>query len=150
MPEPKEHLPLTVRLAAKRLRDEVGRDGLEEEGLYVALRRSNTSAWRPRHGRRPFTPPSLGSNAGMGAVHPEGMEAVLGVDAEERLSLTADNVVLIATSSMYHLANRGGVPGMLVVVCTLQDADAGGWQPPQHIVAVGEDAAGGTSGSVAQ
>ena len=39
--EPKERLPLAVRLAARRLLEAAGLDGATEEGLYVALWRSS-------------------------------------------------------------------------------------------------------------
>ena len=79
------------------------------------------------------------------ALHPEGMEAVLGVEGEERLSLTVNNAVLNPHSSKYHLANRGGTPRLLLVVGTHRDANTGQREPVQRIVAVGEDAAGGPS-----
>ena len=80
--EPEERLPLAVRFAAKCLVEEAGMHGVQEEGFYVALRRSHAHAWRPSHGRRPFTPPAPGSHAVLVALHPEGMEAVLGMDGE--------------------------------------------------------------------
>ena len=57
---PKESLPLAVRLAAMRVLEEAGMDGVEEEGLYVALWRSSANAWLPIPGKRPFTPPRFG------------------------------------------------------------------------------------------
>ena len=148
--EPQERLPLAVRLAVRSMLEEAGLDGVEEEGLYVALWRSSADAWLPSHGRRPLTPPTLGSHAILVALHPEVMEAVLGVEGADRLLLIVDNAVLAPTSNRYHLANRGRHPRLLVVVGTHCGADAGHQKPVQRVVAVGEDEAGGTLGSMVQ
>ena len=98
-------------------------DGFEEECLYVALRRSSADAWLPSHGRRPFTPPALGSHAVVVALQAEGTEAALRVEGEERLSLAVDNAVLTPTSSRYRPANRGRNPRLVVVVGMRRDAE---------------------------
>ena len=90
----------------------------------MALWRSIVDAWLPSHGRRPFTPPALGSHAVVVALHAEGTEAALRVEGEERLSLAVDNAVLTPTSSRYHPANRGRNPRLVVVVGMRRDADA--------------------------
>ena len=148
--EPQERLPLVVRLAVRRLHEEAGLDRVEEEGLYVALWRSSVDAWLLSHGRRPLMPLTLGSHAVLVALHHEGMQAALGVEGAERLSLIVDNAVLAPTPSRYHLANGGGNPRLLVMGGTCQGTDAGHQEPVRPVVAVGEDQAGGTSASMAQ
>ena len=135
--EPHEHLSLAVRLVVGRLLEEAGLEGVDEDSLHVALWRRNAGAWRLEHGMRPLTPQALGSHAVLVAVHPEGMEAVLGEDGAKRLSLTVDNATLATTSSGYHLTNRGGDPRLLVLLGTRRSADAGHWEPAQRAVAVG-------------
>ena len=68
----------------------------------------------------------------------------------ECLSLTVDNLVLVPTSSRYHLANCGGNPRLQVVVGTRWGTDAVQREPVRPVVAVGEDKAAGTSESKAQ
>ena len=139
--EPHERLARAVHLAVGRLLEVVRLEGVEEEGLYVALWRSSADAWLPSHGRRALTPPALGSHAVLVALHPEGMEAVLSVEGAKRLSLTVDNAVLSSTSGRYHLANRGGHPQLLVVVGTRRGTHIGHREPERRVVAVGEDKA---------
>ena len=107
----------------------------------MALWRRSAGAWLPNHIRRPFTPPTVGFHAVLVALHAKGMEALLGVEGEERVLLTADNAVLTPTSSRYHLVNPGANPRVLVVVSTRYDADTGRREPERCVVAGGRDAA---------
>ena len=79
--EPPENLPLSVRQPVGRLIDEAGLEIVRREGLFVAMWRSGADAWRRGHGMTPLTPQALGSHAVLVAMHPEGMEVVLGEEA---------------------------------------------------------------------
>ena len=129
--EQPESLPLAVRLAVGRLLEEAGLEGVSQDGLCVALRRSSASAWRLEHGVRPLMPQALGSHVVLVALHSEGMEAVFGEDGTNCLSLNVDIAVLAPTSSGYRLVNRGGDPRLLLVVGTRREADMGHREPEQ-------------------
>ena len=139
-----------VRLAAGRLLEGAALEGVDQDGLCVALWRSSAGAWRLEHGMKPLTPQALASHAVLVALHPEGMEAVFGEDGANRLSLTDGNAVLAPTTSGYHLANQGGDPQLLVVVGTRREADARHREPARRAVAVGGDSAAGTSAGPAR
>ena len=70
-----EHLPPSVCLSVGRLLDEAGLEDVHQYGLYVGLWQGGADAWRLEHRMRPLTPQALRSNAGLVAMHPEGMEA---------------------------------------------------------------------------
>ena len=139
--EQQESLPLAVRLAVGRVLEEAGLEGVSQDGLCVALWRSNASAWRLEHGMRPLTPKALGSHAVLVALHPEGMEAVCEGDGANRSSLALDSAVLAPTSGGYRPVNRGGNPRLVVVVGTPREADTRHREPEQRAVTVEEDSA---------
>ena len=141
--EPAKSLPLLVRLSVRRLIDKAGLEDVRRDGLYVALWRGGEDAWRRELGRRPLTPRALGSHAVLVAMHPEGMEVVLGEDGTDRMLLDADSAVLVPTSSSYRLESRGGDPRLLVVVGTRQEAGVGHQGPGPCVVVVGADEAAG-------
>ena len=141
---------MTVRLAVRRLLEEAGLEVVEEQGLYVALWRSSADGWLPSRGMRPLTPQTLGSHAVLVALHPESMEAVLGVEGEKLLWLIVDNAVLAPDACRYHLANCYGNPRLPVVVGTRRGTDGGHQEPARGVAAVEEDKARSTSESTAQ
>ena len=123
--------------------DEAGlEDVRRDEGLYVALWRGGADAWRREQAVRPLTPQALGSHALLVAVHPEGAEVVFNAD---RLLLTGDGEVLVATSSSYRLESRGSDLRLLVVVGTRLDESAAP-QESAHAVPVGGDEEAGRDG----
>ena len=109
---------MAVRLAAKRLLEEVGLDGVAEQGLYVALRRGNVQTWLPSHGAWPFSPPVLGPHAVLVVLHPEGRDVFLAPGAHDgvHLQLATSTTVLAPSSSRCHLrACTRGLCLLLVV-----------------------------------
>ena len=99
---------------------------------------------------RPLTPQALGSHTVLVALHPEGMEAVLGLEGAECLLLTNNNQILASISCSYHLANSIGDPLLVVVVGTGRGADAWHQEPAQRAIAVGGEKAEDTLASPAQ
>ena len=141
--EPQEGLLLSVRLPVGRLLDEAGlEDVRRDEGLYVALWWGGADAWRREQAVRPLTPQALGSHALLVAVHPKGADVVFGAD---RLLLTGDEVVLVPTSSSYHLESSGGDLKLLLVVGTRLEGSAAP-QGSEHAVPVGSDEETGCDG----
>ena len=99
--EPREGIPLSVRLSVVRLLDEAGLEDVRRDGgLYVPPWRGGSDAWRREQAMRPLMPQALGSPALVVAMHPEDAEVVFGTD---RLPLAGDGVVLVPTSSSYRL-----------------------------------------------
>ena len=133
--EPREGIPLSVRLSVGRLPDEAGLEDVRpDSGLYLALWRGGADAGRCELAVRPLTHPALGSHALLVAMHPEGVEVVFGEQCTDCLLLADDSALLVPTSSSYRLESRGGDPRLLVVVGTRSH--------------VGGDEAGGQEGYV--
>ena len=141
--KPQEGLRLSVRLSVWPLLDEAGLEEVRrDEGLYVALWRGGADASRREQAVRPLTPQALGSHALLVALHPEGAEVVFGAD---RLLLTGEGAVLVATSSSYRLESRGGDLKLLVVVGTRLHESAA-LQASEHAVPVGNNEEAGRDG----
>ena len=114
--EPQENLPLSMRLLVGCLIVGGGLKDVRRDGMYVALWRSGADAHRRELQMRPLTPQALGSHKVLVAMHPEGMEVVVGEDGTDRRLLAVDSAVLVPTSSSYRFVSRGGDPGLLVLV----------------------------------
>ena len=133
--EPQEGLLLLVRLLVGCLLDEAGLEHVRQDsGLYNALWRRGADAWRRELAVRPITPLVLGSHALLVAMHPRGVEVVLGEHRTDRLLLADNGAVLVPSSSSYRLESRGGDSRLMVLVGTRQDSGAGHRGPEPHAV----------------